>query len=79
MLILNLRSAGCHGFGEPAGSAGAGVDGLPAPLTLLWRGCMLQAFTGRPARGLTNQATRDLQQLQKQLPLSLIGLVSALS
>jgi hypothetical protein len=37
---------------------------------------LLQAFTGRPARGLTNQAARDLQQLQEQLPLSLIGLVS---
>lgn len=36
-----------------------------------------QAFTGRPARGLTNQATRDLQQLQQQLPLNLIGLVNA--
>jgi predicted hotdog family 3-hydroxylacyl-ACP dehydratase len=38
-------------------------------------GNLLQAFTGRPARGLMNQAARDLQQLQQQLPLSLIGLV----
>lgn len=36
----------------------------------------MQVFTGRPARGLVNQATNDLQQVQEQLPLSLIGVVS---
>lgn len=36
-----------------------------------------QAWTGRPARGLTSRVTRELQQLQEQLPLSLIGVVHA--
>lgn len=35
-----------------------------------------QAFTSKPARGLRNKITQDLEQLQAKLPTSLIGLVS---
>eukprot|EP00775_Hariotina_reticulata_P002724 gene2724-3021_t len=36
-----------------------------------------QAFTSRPARGLITQVTKDLQEVQRQLPTSMYGLVNA--
>jgi hypothetical protein len=48
------------------------LNGVAASLLC---GCLLQAFTSRPARGLITQVTKDLQDVQCQLPMSMIGLV----
>lgn len=37
----------------------------------------MQAFTGKPARGLHNTPSRVLQDLQAQLPTTAYGLVNA--
>lgn len=39
--------------------------------------CLSQAFTGKPARGLHNTPSRQLQDLQSQLPTTAYGLVNS--